>query len=481
MTRLLLISCLLAISSGASFDGTMMSANDDRGGLIGTWLGTLNAGAVELRIIFHFESDRAGSFKGTIDSPDQGAKGIPMGTITLAGEALTIEIPAVAGKFTGTLNDEGTSLEGTWFQGGQSLPLNLTRVTEEEAAIVPKRPQEPKPPYPYRAEEVSYENRGAGTTISGTLTLPEGDGPFPAALLITGSGAQNRDEELLGHKPFLVLADYLTRHGISVLRVDDRGVGGSTGSFATATSRDFAEDVEAGVRYLLTRKEVNTHQIGLIGHSEGGLIAPMVAAEMPEVAYIVLMAGPGITGARILELQSALIARAGGQRENLISWNNRLQKQMYALIENRPDDPDLFAKTQSILKAAIDTLSADDKKTMGVSEDKVEGQARQLTSPWFRYFISYDPAPTLHNLTCPVLALNGAKDLQVPPKENLSAIETALKAGGNTHFDIEELPGLNHLFQHAETGSPAEYAKIEETISPEVLDRIATWVLAHVK
>ncbi len=447
--------------------------------LQGTWLGKLSVGSTELRIVFHFVPDGSGGYTGTLDSPDQGAKGIKLGAIVLTDHALRVDIPAVAGTYSGTLSAEGGHFDGTWEQGGQSLPLNIDRVTELQASVEPNRPQEPHAPYPYRVEEVKYDSDAAGVIIAGTLTLPEGVGPFPAVLLISGSGPQNRDEAILGHKPFLVLADYLTRHGIAVLRVDDRGVGESTGSFATATSRDFADDVEAGVKFLRGRKEIDAGRVGLIGHSEGGIIAPMVASEMPDVAYIVLLAGPGISGDQILMLQGALISRANGTREALIEWRRALQKQMFERITKNDDEASLHEDLRAIMKAATDTLSEADRTAIGLSDKIIEGQIQQMTSPWFRFFLTYDPAPALRKVKCPVLALNGEKDLQVPPKENLAAIRAALAAGGNERSEIVEFPGLNHLFQHAETGSPGEYSRIEETMSPEVLDRIATWIRAQ--
>ncbi|MDQ1274798.1 MAG: uncharacterized protein QG610_370, partial [Euryarchaeota archaeon] len=325
-----------------------------------------------------------------------------------------------------------------------------------------------------------YENKEAGIRLAGTLTLPQSEGPFPAVILISGSGQQNRDEEILGHRPFLVLSDYLTRRGIAVLRVDDRGVGGSTGDFSQATTEDFARDVLAGIDCLKSREDIDSTRIGLIGHSEGGLIAPIVASSSSDVAFIVMMAGPGITGEEILYLQSDLIFRAEGVDNETIARNNALMKSIYSVIKEEQNDDIAAEKLQKLIMDEVANMSEEEKKNSGYSEEALEAQVnaqvQNLISPWMRSFLTYDPAPTLMKVTCPVLAINGEKDLQVPPEENLQAIEEALKAGGNRDYTVKELPGLNHLFQTAQTGSPSEYSKINETVSPVALELIGDWI-----
>jgi uncharacterized protein len=303
-----------------------------------------------------------------------------------------------------------------------------------------------------------------GDTLAGTLTIPQGKGPFPAVLLITGSGPQDRDESLLGHKPFLVLSDWLTRKGIEVLRADDRGMGKSTGVFGTATTADFATDVEAGVAFLKTRPEVNAKKIGLIGHSEGGIIAPMVAARNPDVGCIVMLAGSGVPGDQILVEQRKLIAEAGGMSKEQAEKEALEERAVLALVVKEKDSPEL----EKDLRAGLEK---------DVKEPELGAQVKVLTSPWFRYFLAYDPGPALKKVKCPVLALNGEKDLQVPPDLNLPTISKALTEGGNKNFEVVELPGLNHLFQTATTGSPTEYATIEETMSPVVLGKVSEWIL----
>ncbi|HXB09339.1 MAG TPA: alpha/beta fold hydrolase, partial [Puia sp.] len=353
-----------------------------------------------------------------------------------------------------------------------SLPLDMRR---GGVAAKPVRPQEPVKPYPYIEEEVTIENKGAGVVLAGTLTIPPGKGSFPVVVLITGSGPQNRDEEILGHKPFLVIADALTRHGIAVLRYDDRGVAKSTGKFSGATTADFATDVEAAVAWLRTRKDINPHRIGLIGHSEGGLIAPMVAARDKNIRFIVLLAGPGLRGEEVILSQQQLIAQAAG------GWNKEAQD-MLELNRGAMDivvrDSLRLAHRDSIrqqLRAYFAQKAG--QYPVRYQDSTVARQAiAQLSDPWMEYFLAYDPVPVLERVHCAVLAMNGAKDVQVAPEENLVAIGRALEKGGNKHFEVKEFPDLNHLFQECKTGSPAEYGTIGQTFSPAALEYLTNWV-----
>jgi uncharacterized protein len=430
----------------------------------GDWKGTLEAGGAKLRLLFHIKNTKDG-LTATLDSLDQGAMGIPVSSVTRDGATLKILLKAIDGRFEGKISADLKAIDGTWTQRGNSLPLVLTLGKGKDAAMAPpKRPQNPVRPLPYREEEVTYENKVQGDTLAGTLTIPPGAGPFTAVLLITGSGPQDRDETLLGHKPFLVLSDWLTRKGIEVLRVDDRGVGKSTGVFGTATTADFATDVEAGVAFLKTRPEVNAKKIGLIGHSEGGIIAPMVAARNADVGFIVMMAGSGVPGDQILVEQRKLIAEAGGVSKEQAEKDAVEERGVLALVVKEKDSPEL----EKDLKTKLGTDG---------NEAEMGAQVKTLTSPWFRYFLAYDPGPELRKVKCPVLVLSGEKDLQVPPAQNLPVIRKDLEDGGNTNFEVVELPGLNHLFQTATTGSPNEYARIEETMSPVALEKISGWIL----
>jgi len=429
----------------------------------GDWLGTLDAGNAKLRLAFHI-INTADGLTATMDSLDQGAKDIPATAVTRNGESLKIEFKQIpgTGTFEGKISRDRATIDGTWSKAGHSIPLVLKRV-KSAAELERRRPQNPVKPYPYREEEVAYHNKAAGIQLAATLTTPPGAGPFPAVLLICGSGPHDRDESLQGHRPFLVLADYLTRKGIAVLRADKRGFGESTGDNASATMTDFATDAEAGVAYLKTRTEVDSHRIGLVGHSEGAIVAPMVATRNPDVAFLVLMAGPGVPGDQILAVQKAFDLKVRHFSAEAIDRVLAGDRDVYALIKSETGD-----------RATLDKKLRE-KLTGVIPAGQMDFQMKFMTSPWFRQFIAYDPAPTLSKVTVPVLAIDGEKDMQVTPEQNLPPIRKALAA--NKNCEIDELPGLNHLFQTANTGNPSEYGDIEETMSPVALEKIAGWIL----
>jgi fermentation-respiration switch protein FrsA (DUF1100 family) len=459
------VSCLLLFLPATR-------AQESGRALQGSWAGTLKVQGVELHLVMNVSVNAADSMTVTFDSPDQGAKGIPTSKVALRGDSLIVSSKAIGGKFSAKRATGDTTLPGTWKQGGLSLPLTLVR---QAKPFTLNRPQEPKPPFPYRTEEVRFSNPAGGFELAGTLTIPEKEGRYPVAILVTGSGPQNRDEELLGHKPFLVLSDYLTRQGIAVLRYDDRGVGKSGGVFRTATTPDFATDAEAAIAFLKKHPGIDSSKIGIIGHSEGGIIAPVVASHRHDVAFVVLMAGPGLPGEQILYLQSALIAKAEKADDKTIKANERISRDIYSVIKKTGDDSTAAKRIRKIF-ADADKKNEKDTSYHKQSPEAVDAQIKQLTSPWFRCFLVLAPADYLSKVTCPLLAINGSLDLQVPPKENLQAIEKALIFGGNSSYTIEELPGLNHLFQEAVTGSPVEYGKIEQTIAPAALQVIAGWI-----
>ncbi len=466
-----------------SFLSFLMFVSATAQDITGQWLGVLKVQNTQLRIVFHIEKDGDG-YRSTMDSPDQGAKGIPVSATTFVGSKIILAIPAATIEYQGKLEED--SITGTFRQSGMEFPLNLGRLKAEQGAelISPakaSRPQEPEPPYPYLSEDLEFENNEAGISLAGTLTVPKSPGPFPAVVLITGSGPQNRNEELLGHKPFLVLADHLTRNGIAVLRFDDRGIGESGGDFSTATSLDFVTDVASAVAYLKSRKEIDPLKIGLIGHSEGGMVAPMVASRSKDVSFMVLLAGTGLPGYKIVSMQNLLISRAAGADEQELLEANAFNDRLLALVVNNKDQSKLSVELTTMM---ADRLNADTTIQLppGISKEQYAAmQANQLVSPWMQFFLKHDPAPVLEKITIPVLALNGEKDLQVPPKENLGAIEVALKKAGNSGSTVKELPGLNHLFQEAETGSPSEYGTIEQTMSPLALNTISDWIRMKMK
>ncbi len=456
-------------------------------GVAGDWSGALDVGGIQLRLVAHFVK-KPGGLVGTVDSLDQGANGIPFSLVRQTGAQVHAEAAGIKAVYDGTLDASGKTLTGKWSQG-VPLPLTLTRMTAAMKAALGRndRPQEPKPPYPYTAEDVSFPGGAAGVTLAGTLTLPPAspstgaNGPFPAAVLISGSGPNDRDETLLRHKLFLVLADSLARRGIAVLRYDKRGIGKSTGSYAQATSADFADDAGAAFAYLKTQPRINAHKIGLIGHSEGGLIAPMVAAKSSDVAFLVLLAGTGVSGERILAEQAALISHAEGASDADVAKSQVVEKKLLAIAARETDPAAARTQIQALMRQALATMTPAQKKAMGDPALIIQAQSAALASPWFRFFLTYDPVPTLKQVRCPVLALDGSLDLQVPPAENLAAIGAALKAGGNGDVTTTELPGLNHLFQTAHTGSPSEYGRIEETLAPVLLTTVGDWIAARTR
>ena len=471
MKRKLLLFAVALLCAISARSQNPPAAAPPSAGIQGTWLGTIQApGGIKLRLILHIDRDATGALSVKMDSPDSGANDIPVPKATLTDSTFHFEIPSSGVTYDGRLNAARDEITGTFTQGGISQPLNLKYFGQ--APPEPNRPQNPVKPYPYLEENVSYANpKAPQVTLSGTLTLPREKGPFPAALLICGSGPHDRDSAMLGHKPFLVISDYLTRHGIAVLRYDKRGIAKSTGSYALATTTDFASDAEAGIAYLKTRRDINPHRIGLIGHSEGGLIAPMVASRNSDVAWIVILAGQGLRGDQILYLQQSLIATASGVKEQDVAITYALNSKLYTVTAAEKNPANLSADLEAVLAA--------DEVGRKMSPAQRAAAIQQLSSPWLREFLVYDPIPALQNTKCPVLALNGQHDLQVPPKQDLAAIHKALQDGGNKDFQTIEIPGLNHLFQHTTTGLPSEYGNIEETFAPAVLELMTEWIQKH--
>lgn len=444
--------------------------------ITGTWNGILKVQGTQLRLVFNISKTDTG-FSSTMDSPDQKAMGIPITTTTFENNTLKLAIPMASISYEGVLGSDG-NIVGTFRQGALNVPLNLSKGIVEKEKIV--RPQDPIKPYPYYSEDVTFVNSKAGITLAGTLTLPSKEGNFPVVVLITGSGPQNRDEELLGHKPFLVLSDYLTKNGIAVLRYDDRGIAESKGNFKTATTADFADDAAAAVAYLQTRKEINPKKIGLMGHSEGGVIAPMVASSNKVVSFIVLLAGTGIPGDALLLLQKALIERAEGTPEVDIQKGQTANRGAFEIVKNAKTTEQLKTNLTLYYQQMEDKKpTTDDEKA--TNDQEIQSIVNQLSSPWMQYFIKYDPATALEKVKCPVLAINGAKDLQVPPTENLAAIKTALAKSNNKNVTTKVFPNLNHLFQECATGSPSEYADIQQTFSPTAMTAVLEWIQLQTK
>lgn len=439
------------------------------------WSGSVSLpNGVELELSVTFRQDDDGTVSATMSIPAQGFIDGAVSKVKRTETDLAFTIAQASAEFTAKIDEGGASAQGNLSQGGMQFPLTLQRLDAEAAAAAaagPNRPQTPQPPFPYTELEVEYKNANDGTTLAGTITIPQGDGPFPGVVMITGSGAQDRDESLMGHKPFWVIADHLSRNGIAVLRADDRGVGGSSGDVLTATLDEFVGDALAGVKTLGEHAKVDASRVGVVGHSEGGIVGPAAAALAPDkIDFVVMLAGTGLRGDAILRMQVRAGAEYMGAPEAMIED---------ILVSHRALTDLLIADADTA--AVRDAIAALTEK-QGVSRDSegfdeaVDGGLAMVDSRWFRSFVAYDPAPTLTKVTCPVLAVNGSLDFQVPAEENLKAIRESLTAGGNTNVTIKNFEGLNHLFQEAESGMLDEYAQIEMTFSPDVLKYMSNWI-----
>ncbi len=432
---------------------------------------------MDLRMVFNFTLTEADTIKATLDSPDQNAMGIPLGRVTLQGDSLFVEAPMIRGRYSGKVSGDSL-ITGTWMQLGRNYSTDLRRGSV--APVTYNRPQEPQPPYPYREEEVTFRNTAESFDLAGTLTVPEGAGPFPAVVLITGSGQQDRDETVLHHKPFKVIADHLTRNGIAVLRYDDRGVGGSKGSLTGATSLSFAGDAEAAVAFLAGRPEIDPKKIGLAGHSEGGLIAPIVASRNSTIAFVISLAGPGVTGYDAIIQQNIDFFRVTGMPEEALEKQLHMLRNIFRFVMAGEDQRTVAKQAMEWYNKELDAKGVTPEERREQMSQFAQALA-QTNNAWWKNFLSSDPAQFWNKVRCPVLALNGDKDIQVNHAQNLPAIKAAVKKGGNRKVKTVSLPSLNHLFQHAETGAVTEYATIEETFSPAALDLMTTWIRKTLK
>lgn len=448
-------------------------------GAAGEWLGTLDVGPAKLRLGLHVEKKGDGGLGAILDSIDQGAK-IPVDTVVFERGTLRLDLKAIGASYEGKLNADGSALQGVWSQGGQKLPLTFQR---QAAAFALKRPQMPQGPFPYESREVTFRSAAGDVQLAATLLLPKGAGPFPAVALVTGSGPQDRDETLMSHKPFLVIADALARRGIASLRWDDRGAGASGGDHMGSTVDDFAADARAAVAFLRSRPEVDRNAIGIVGHSEGGLIAPMVAAAEKSdrsVAFLVLLAPPGEPLRSLLMRQTRDLYRLQGLDPKLIERAMAAQAEDLELIADPAMPVDrLQEKLRALAEVRRNRLTAEERARLGVDGPAMEQAIRVATTAWFRSLIRQDPAVYLQNVKIPVLALFGEKDFQVDARVNAEAVRAALATAGNPDHEVRSLPGLNHLFQHAQTGGMEEYGAIEETFAPEALGAIGDWIVAR--
>lgn len=483
---------LLALTLAFIPWGSLAEA-DERDGLVGHWLGILNVQGNKLRIGLNVEKEGKG-FEASVDSVDQNVRGLPVQNLSCEKGLVKFSMNTIGAGYQGSLQDSGELIKGVWLQAGRRFPLHFKKRAKR---FVLKRPQLPKKPYPYQSVNVEFSHKpGEGVaqsflakgtrgksdrvTLSGTLTIPQGKGPFPAVVLVSGSGPNDRDETLMGHKPFLILSDYLSRRGIAVLRYDDRGVYQSTGNHRIATSRDFADDALAAIHFLKTRKELNQKQLGIIGHSEGGMIAPMAAVDCADIAFIVLLAGPGVNVIEVLKLQSQLLAKAEGVDRKELTRRKALTDALFdAAGDQAKSRSERRARIIAILRENFKRLPKKLQQSNPSPERSFQMQAERLLNPWFQFMFRYETEAVLKKVKCSVLALNGEKDLQVDPGQNLPAIMKALEAGGNNDYSVVKLPALNHLFQTSKTGAMSEYSKIEETFAPVALKMIGDWIEAR--
>jgi alpha-beta hydrolase superfamily lysophospholipase len=457
MKRLVLIFGLMSLTASLFAQG-----------ITGDWYGALNVQGTQLPIVFLIVKN-ADVYTTTWDSPKQGAKGLATDKTTVTGNQLTIDASKFGIIYSANFLPDSNKINGTFKQGANNFPLNLSH---NNAPVI--RPQDPKD-FPYKQEDVAFDNAKGGDRLAGTLTMPSDGKASKIVVLITGSGPQNRNEELLDHRPFLVWSDWLTRHGIAVLRYDDRGIAKSTGSFATSTTADFADDAEAAVSYIQSRADLKNLSIGLMGHSEGGLIAPMVASRNKAVKFIVLLAGPGVPIVDLMTKQTEDQARVSGSSDALTSMSGERNNKLYNVIVRNPSlsTPQL---KQVLDSAVYKAFRSENPAINNAALAEIAQAYATMLSPWYRYFIAANPTNYLTKVKCPVLALDGTKDMQVNAEANLAGIKASLEKGGNKHFEVVPMPDLNHLFQKAVTGSLAEYSQIQETVNPAALEKVTGWI-----
>jgi alpha/beta superfamily hydrolase len=454
--------------------------------ITGTWKGHIDVNGNQIPIVFHFYKDSALQLNGKWDSPSQNAMNLPCSDIAINGDSVVIGLKVISGFYNGKFVTPD-SIAGMWHQGNGQLALNISR-SNEASFEPPKRPQTPKPPFNYFTEDVEYSNVDNSMKYGATFTRPASaiNKKYPAVLLITGSGKQDRDENIFDHKPFSVIADYLTKRGIAVLRVDDRGMGKTTGKFDTSSSEDFTTDVEVGIKYLQSRKDVDSKHIGLIGHSEGGMIAPMVAARNKNVSFIVMLAGTAVPGSVINDYQNTQPMKNAGMNDSVIQKFLELHHALINAATSALNENYYLDNVSKIYytwkkKQSPETLQALIK---GTDEQTISGLQKAYSlfhSKWFKFFLIHDPANDFEKLSIPVLALNAEKDIQVDPKINLPVIKASLKKSTSKNYKVVELPGLNHLFQHCKKCTIDEYGELEETFAPEALKIMGDWIEEAVK
>ena len=462
--------------------------------ITGTWQGSLDVQGNQIPIVFHIKKDSTDKWRASFDSPSQHAFSLPCSDVIIKNDSLILMMAILNGKYAGLLNTDKSQITGSWFQGAGSLPLTVKKTSDTATVKEEKRPQTPRPPFPYHSEDVVYTNASQSIQYGGTLSYPKADSlnvsaefqSYPAVILITGSGQQDRDETLFDHKPFAVIADYLTRQGFVVLRVDDRGIGKTTGIFSEGTSMDFANDVEAGLDFLEKQPMVNKNKIGLIGHSEGGLIAPIVADKRKEIKFIILLAGPGIPIIDLMQQQTEAVSKSNGETAAKARADGQLMRIVWEEAVKNEDSVTTIHHIRTKIESWSKTLDTatlakyKSQDTSSINRQVIQAMTA-LNTKWYKYFISFNPQPYLEKLDCKVLALNGSKDVQVIAATNLKGIKQSLQKSKSPEYDVIEIPGLNHLFQTCIVCNPAEYIVLEESFSPRALDTMENWLRENVQ
>ena len=472
---LLIISIiiLLIMESGIILSKPLQYSTQDT--IWGIWLGELEIpNSAKLRMGIVISKNDNNSYKAVLNIIDQATGDIPCDEVIYRNDSLIIRIKGLGIEIAGILDTENKSIKSEFKQRGGIIPVSFTRTDKLPELL---RPQEPKEPFPYIEENVIFENKKAGIKLAGTLTFPNSKGKFPAVILVSGSGQQDRNENIGGHKPFWIIADYLTRNGIAVLRVDDRGIGGSTGNFNQSTTGDFAEDALAGITFLKSRREIDLNKIGIIGHSEGGIVAPLAASISSDVAFIVSMAGVIINFEDVIIDQILNQQKLLGRNDQDLELERNWRKKIYSLAKENTDSVTAAKKLWNLYSE----LTEDEIKRLNWPNGRHEAQIKQVLNPWWRYVLGLDNKAVLMKVKCPVLAVYGELDQQVNPDKNIPIFEEAFKVGSNKNLTVKKFPGLNHLFQTAKTGSEYEYIRIEETFSPQALQFITDWILKQVK
>jgi pimeloyl-ACP methyl ester carboxylesterase len=436
-------------------------------GIDGTWRATLLRNGNSMRLIVHITTSSRGT-RAKLDSPDMGAANLEVSELSRQGTHVHWRVPAGSITFEGELSDQAGKLGGTWQREG--MPPATVQFVREAAAVSDLRPQTPVAPFPYRARAVTFTDTKDGTVLAGTLTLPEGPGPFPAAVLVSGSGPEDRDETFAGHKPFAVLADYLTRNGIAVLRYDDRGVAQSSGNFDSASLPEFTNDARAAIDFLAAQPEVDTRAIGLIGHSQGGIVGPLSALKNQKVAYLVLLGAPATGMADVLIAQMRMAAELQGQSKAILDTQEPAWRQLGAVAGKARDHREAQANLDALLTPAM-------MRTLGLTDTQRQAAIDRYANDWLRDLLHYDARSTLAALPIPLLALNGSLDRLVPADANLAAIRLA--TAGNPDVTVRQMAGLNHMFQPAHSGTMVEYGEIAVTFEPEALQTIGEWIKAR--